>query len=708
MAHPLSVAFIWHMHQPPYRDLVSGECVMPWVRLHAAKDYVDMVARLEAFPTIHQTVNVVPSLLDQIEAYLPPTSQSDAFLDVSRKPAEALTDAERQFLLQWFFLANRERMIEPHARYRDLLAKRGGEIDPATLPDIQARFRTQDYLDLQVWFNLAWIDPALRRQDPNLLRLERKGGQFTEADKQRVLAAHQQLLARVIPLYRAAADRGQVELAASPYYHPILPLLCDVRSAHAALPQSSLPRQLFRHPEDARRQIQEGLARHAQAFGHPPAGMWPPEGSVSEAVAALALEAGIRWIATDEEILWRTLRAPRRAAALYRPHRLAQPQGELAMLFRDRELSDLIGFVYSRWDPRTAAEDFIRRLGRIQAEARNAPEPSLATVILDGENAWESYPDDGDAFLTALYGALAADPRFRCVTVSEFLASYPLAQTPPLPTLHSGSWINGDFATWIGHPEKNAAWDLLAEARDALQTPQGQQDAPPAAWQSLSAAEGSDWMWWFGDTHFSMQADEFDRLFRLHVANACRLAGAAVPEAATRPIRRPGQGSVTPPTDWIHPVIDGRDSSYYEWLFAGRIDALQRSGAIQRGESVLRRLQFGSDGAMAYLRLEVSRVALSQLGVWALQVSLGALSVRLAPGPDGAIRVAGADTAAVACACDAACELAVPLAALGVTAEQPTSLAITLLVEDRPVERAPAHDAYVITWAPAEAELRGW
>jgi len=733
MSSPLSIAFIWHMHQPYYRDLASGSCSMPWVRLHATKDYLDMVTRLDAFPAIHQTFNLVPSLLDQLEEYLPPASRSDVFLDLSRKPAAALDESERRFLLEWFFLANPERMIRPHPRYADLLAKRGarlqaglpaaptGQIGGAAQagrwPQLLKRFSTQDFLDLQVWFNLVWIDPWLRRQHPRLAALEAKGERFSEDEKRVVLDAHLELIGRVIPAYREAHARGAIELTTSPYYHPILPLLCDLREAKMALPDLPLPEAGYRHPEDARWQLQQAIARHRQAFGTLPKGLWPPEGSVSEAAIALAIEAGIGWLATDEGILWRTLKSPRNPSLLYRPHLVQRSQGRVAMVFRDRELSDLIGFTYSRWDARQAVEDFLKRLASIHH--RMAGRPALVPVILDGENAWESYPDDGHEFLTALYGALAHDARFRCVTVSEFLERHPPDPAESLPPLFSGSWIDANFATWAGHPEKNAAWTRLAEARHALEGRAQDDPSLQGAWRSFGAAEGSDWMWWFGDTHVSAQAEEFDRLFRLHLANGYQLAGVPIPDALKKPIRRPPSSVTEPPTALLHPTIDGRETSYYEWLFAGAIRLQHQSGAIQRSEQHLRGLRYGFDQTHHYLRLDFDPAFLTRRQPWGLLVSYAPdVSVRIEPAwpqelASGSlvlqVDLTGPVHAPVSAACARICEVAIPLAALGPSEQgRPLQLAVTLLEDGQPHEHYPEHGFFTLAPASAEREAHGW
>jgi len=701
---------VWHMHQPYYRDMATGACSMPWVRLHATKDYLDMLKRLDAFPTIHQTFNVVPSLLDQLEEYLPPRNLSDAFLELSRRPATELTSEEQRFVLQWFFMANLERMIKPYPRYHDLLAKRGLHVAEADWPRVQKRFSAQDYLDLQVWFNLAWIDPWLRSLDPELSQLEAKGARFTEEEKCCVLEAHLRLMAQVIPAYRDAASRGQIELAVSPYYHPILPLLCDVRSALVALPHLPMPHVAFRHPEDARWQLQEGLARHQAAFGAPALGVWPPEGSVSEEAAKLAIETGVQWIATDEAILWRTLKTSRSPSLLYRPHVLRRREGRAAIVFRDRELSDLIGFVYSQWDPQIAVDDFMRRLGEIHEQFRASPQPPLVSIILDGENAWECYHRDGHDFFTGLYTALSGDERFRCVTVSEFLRQFPPEQAEPLPELFSGSWIDANFSTWIGHQEKNAAWALLAQARHALSALGGREASRAAAWKSLGAAEGSDWMWWFGDTHFSAQADEFDRLFRMHLANAYRSADLPVPEALNAPIRRRLPPPLHEPTGSIHPTIDGRETSYYEWLYAGRIELTQQYATIQRGGQCLQRLLYGFDDAWYYLRLDLDRDTLAQLSGWSLELALSS-DVRIRVQPEQhAVRAQwlGSSQADVRAALDRVLELAIPRKALGLPPADKLRLSLVLLQAGEPLERYPSQGAFELAASAAHLEAHAW
>ena len=727
MAHPLYIAFVWHMHQPYYRDLATGECSMPWVRLHGIKDYLDMVALLEEFPNLHQTFNLVPSLIDQLEEYLDPANLSDTFLNLSRKPAAELTETDKRFILERFFMANWDHMVKPHARYHDLLAKRGTFMDEQAWPSVLKRFKPQDYLDLQVWFNLAWIDPWLRQQDPNLARLEEKGSGFTEAQKQHLLERQLDILKRIIPAYRAAQERGQVELTTSPYYHPIVPLLCDIRSAHVALPHLPMPETTFHHPEDARWHLQKALARHQAVFGQRPFGLWPPEGSVSEAVVQLALEEGLRWTATDEEILWRTLKIARSPSLLYRPHLVRRKGRTLAMVFRDRELSDLLGFVYSQWSPSLAIQDFLRRLEGIYQQFRTEKTPALVSIILDGENAWEFYPRDGHEFLRGLYQALAGDERFRVVTVSEFLAQFPLDDSPSLPELFAGSWIGGNFATWIGHPEKNTAWTYLAHLRQELAATKREAEpvkgAPERAWQSLYVAEGSDWMWWLGDTHSSAQDEEFDRLFRAHLANAYRFLGRDVPAWLQLPIKTTVIHPVYEPTATITPTLDGVETDYYEWLYAGQLDLRKHYAAIHRGTQLLHMLYYGFDQTQCYFRLDVDRHGLASLVRWRLVFDLPDRNARIVvhATPDAGVRASlsavpgtaqagrsGPQPQPLVCAYRRILELAVPKQLLALQPGGSVFLRLTLYHDEESLERYPAQGSFRVPVPPADFEARIW
>jgi alpha-amylase/alpha-mannosidase (GH57 family) len=624
------VAILWHMHQPFYEDLATGEHIMPWVRLHALKDYFGMVALLREFPKVRMTFNLVPSLLVQIEAFAN-ASARDRFLELGLKPAAQLTEDERTFVVANFFHAQRARMIDVYPRYAELFeqrerARRGGISGDLSAREQARVFDEASLRDLQVWQKLAWIDPMYLAEDPRVRALVKQDRGFSEEDKNTLRAVELELLQRVIPEYRAAADRGQVELSVSPFYHPILPLLCDTDVYLRNDPQARLPRQRFHHPEDAREQLTRAVTYFEKLFGRRPQGLWPSEGSVSDDMVPLAAEAGIRWMATDEIILARSLGRPlprsghdrlEHPELLYRPYRLATPHGDLACLFRDHALSDLIGFSYSNWSPHDAGRDLIDRLadaGRRYSE-RTGGEEATISVILDGENAWEHYEGGGRPFLRSLYQGLSEHAELRTVTMAEAAAG----PTERLRTLYPGSWVNGDFYIWIGHTDDRKAWGQLAEARDTY-TQCADSDSLDAgakarAFEEILIAEGSDWCWWYGDDHSSGHDLEFDDLFRRHLRNVYRLLRKPVPEElyVSNISSPPTQGAIVQPAGFVRPLIDGEVSNYFEWLGAGLVDGHDLAGTMHQADAPANRLvtalHFGFDLRRLFIRVDMARRA---------------------------------------------------------------------------------------------------
>ena len=603
------VAILWHMHQPYYEDLATGEHVLPWVRMHGLKDYFGMAALMREFPQMKLTFNLVPSLLVQLEAFAEERAR-DWHLELGLKAAAELTDRDRATMLSEFFHAPRGRMIDRYPRYTELLQKR----------DSGGGYTIQDFLDLQVWHKLAWVDPFYLDNDARVHRLVEKQRGFSEDDKRELRGVELEILRRVIPEYREAAERGQVELSTSPFYHPILPLLCDTDiylKTHAA---AGVPRPPFRHPEDAAEQLKRARQCHQRLFGHEPAGLWPSEGSVSDEAAELAAKAGFRWMATDEAILGRTIgRDFRRDEhgrleqpdALYRPYAVRVGSHEIGCLFRDHALSDLIGFVYAGWQAEAAAADFVNHLaeaGRRFSEYAGGEEATIS-VILDGENAWEHFEGGGRPFLRALYGMLDGHPDLRPVTMSE-------AAARPRRTINGifpGSWIDGNFFIWIGHGDDLRGWRQLREARQMFGRVSA--NANPAdreqAFKELLIAEGSDWFWWYGDDHSSDHDLEFDELFRRHLRNVYQMLGQPIPEElfATNISTSHVPLSVIHPVGLLSPVLDGRSSSYFEWLPAGRVETSVPSGTMtggERREPEVRALLFGFDLEHLYLRLDLS------------------------------------------------------------------------------------------------------
>ncbi len=592
------------MHQPYYKDNLTNEVSLPWVRLHGIKDYLDMVKILEDFPNVHQTFNFVPSLLEQIEDYN--KGNEDKFLKISRKKSADLNDQEKVFILLNFFMANWDTMVKPYSRYYDLLEKRGKFIAPGPMDKIIKRFKEQDFLDLVVWFNLSWFDPIYKEKDEALKNIVKKGTYFSEEEKNVVLDKQLEILKQIIPYYKKAQENGQIEITTTPYYHPILPLLCNQEAAKEALPDLHLPKNKFKHPEDAQKQLELAVQNYQHNFGLKPRGLWPAEGSVSEEIVPLLIKNGINWIATDEGILFRSIHKERLENLLYKPYQLKREEGIANIIFRDRILSDLIGFVYSNWPAEAAVNDFIKRLYEIKQRLKTKEENFLVSIILDGENAWEYYSNDGRDFLLGLYQKLNEGKNFKLVTVSEFLKESPPKDN--IEKLFAGSWINTNFAIWIGHEEKNTAWDYLSLARQDLaefeqRNPQ-KREAIEKAWQEIYIAEGSDWNWWYGPDHSSGNDEEFDRLFRKHLANVYTLLGDKIPGYLEQPIKVKDLIHQVEPTGLIKPIIDGKDTNYYEWLGAGYFDAAKTGGTMHQSQSLINRIWYGFDLKTIYLRVD--------------------------------------------------------------------------------------------------------
>ncbi len=598
------ICFVWHMHQPFYKDLATGEYQLPWTRMHALKDYYGMVKVLAGFPGVHQTFNLVPSMMVQIEDYAAGTAE-DPFLRCALKAAEQLTADEQSFILKYFFQANTGRMIYRYPRYAELHEKwLSAGVDEARARRV---FDAQSMRDLQVLSQLAWFDEEFLAHDAEVKSLVAKRRGYTLEDQALMGRKQQEICGKVIPVYREFAARGQIEISITPYYHPILPLLCDSNIASVSHPGVALPRR-FAYPQDAEEQIRRAHEYAKRKLGAAPPGMWPSEGSVSDQTLTIAADQGVKWMATDNGVLGATLGRIAGVAETYRPYVWRRNGREMRMIFRDHYLSDLIGFVYSRMEPEQAANHFLDRIRQNCRPIVNSGRDALVPVILDGENAWEHFHESGRDFLCRLYSKISADPGMSAVTVSEALEKF---KPEEIQRIHPGSWINANYDVWIGAEEDNTAWNLLLDARETyaqvVNSDAGSKLDPErvkVAFEELLIAEGSDWNWWYGPEHHSDNREEFDRLFRDHVAQVYRLLNLAPPEALSRPILRvPVAAFHQPPTGLIQPKIEGELSSYFEWLGAGIYRPDQRQGAMHGREFLAKELHYGSDGSALFLRL---------------------------------------------------------------------------------------------------------
>jgi alpha-amylase/alpha-mannosidase (GH57 family) len=536
------LALLWHQHQPLYRSLTSrdprGSIRLPWVRLHTLRDYVAMPMLVTAEPGARATFNLSPSLLLQVQHYL--DGATDRALELTRADAAALDDAERRELMATFFDADWRNQIEPHPRYRALFEARRAGTD----------FEVQDLRDLQMWANLAWFAVEYRQgavalptgQTVSVQHFVEQGAGFDRDDLEEMIGEQYKLLAAVVAAHADAAATRRVELSTNPFFHPILPLLIDTDAATIDRPGAARPLR-FAHPADAEAQLSSALAAHARWFGAAPRGLWPSEGAISPAALAMLARQRLTWIATDEGVLARSGRwgyDVTRPEVLYTPYRVEQGDAEVAVFFRDRQLSDAIGFALQRDpDPERAADAWVAML-RARVHTLPASGDHVVTVILDGENPWGGYLDDGHPFLRALYRRLASAADLEMVTFAEWidgapdrgLVPHPVAGLPTVHDVFAGSWIDEagsnpgvDHGTWIGEPEENEAWALLAATHRWLAA----RSAPAAAIEALHAAEGSDWTWWRGADQDSGQDPAFDALFRDHLASVYRLCGAEAP-----------------------------------------------------------------------------------------------------------------------------------------------------------------------------------
>ncbi|MBI5922486.1 MAG: glycoside hydrolase [Betaproteobacteria bacterium] len=544
MKPPLDLVFLWHMHQPDYRDHRQDELVLPWVYLHVIKDYTDMAAHLERHPQIRAVINFVPVLLEQIEDYVAQfeTGQfHDQLLQLLACPDfEQLSKAQRDFLLNTCFRSNHATMLAPfplYQRLHDLSLKLGGE-GQAGLDYLSGAY----FADLVTWYHLAWTGETERRRQPVLAQLMSKGQGYTLADRKALLTLIGEDIKSIIPRYRALAQRGQIEISCTPQTHPLAPLLIDFKVAREAQPEASLPATAA-YPGGRNRvmaQIEDARASHASRFGQPPVGMWPAEGAISTAYVQKLAAQGCRWIASGEGVLNASLRRANCAdsRAVFQPWQLARAPG-LTLFFRNEKLSDLIGFEYAKWHGQDAAQHFVAELEAIHA-ATPDNESAVVSIIMDGENAWEHYPYNGHFFFEDLYGLLEQHPDIRTTTYAELLAR---AKPPPvstLPELVAGSWVYGTLSTWIGDANKNRAWDLLCAAKQSYDLVMASERLSPQARTNAAAqlaiCESSDWFWWFGDYNPEVAVASFDRLFRRNLANLYYLLELSPPAHLDLPI----------------------------------------------------------------------------------------------------------------------------------------------------------------------------
>ncbi len=558
-ATKLNVVICWHMHQPHYRDGLDGNYRLPWVYLHAIKDYSDMVWHLENCPAAKVVVNFAPVLLEQLQDY---ETQMRSWLDSGQAMQDPLLNLlagvspipkdfdGREEIIEACQKAHAPTMINVLPHFREMLdmvkCRKGHNLlDKRCVTYLTEQY----YVDLLVWYHLAWMGVSLRQTDSRIVKLMGKKGDFTDEDKRNIIEVMADCIGSIIPRYRKLMEQGQIEISMTPYGHPIVPLLIDFKSMRDALPHAPAPEHKG-YPdgyERSRWHMRKGIEIYKENFGCKPDGVWLSEGAISSEAVGLLDEFDIKWTASGEGV-WRHSCETSKIdchdlnskKALYQPLKL--DKHECAMFFRDDGLSDMLGFQYKDWHPNDAAKDFAHHMQNIANFLGKDADKHVVSVILDGENAWEYYHDNACHFLNALYCELTEHPNVNMTTFSDALKNG--VETRQIDVLKAGSWVYGSFSTWIGDKDKNRGWDLLVEAKQCfdgvIESGKLTEEEMQAATEQLAICEGSDWFWWFGDYNPGGSVRDFDNLYRRHLTRLYDLLKQTPPESLAHPISHGG------------------------------------------------------------------------------------------------------------------------------------------------------------------------
>ncbi len=600
MNTPLRIAFLWHNHQPFYEK--DGELILPWVRLHAVKDYLDIPLLMNEFPEIIQNFNIVPSLFLQLYNYTQ-NKNYDIIQRLTNIPAEQLSDSEKQQIIRLFFLCNYDNLIKPHQRYQELYEKSKSSNPFYT-------FTNEDWRDLQVWYNLAWLGP-ISVKDSFAKRLIAKGANFTEEEKQVLLNLHNEIIAKITETLERFILLNQAEVSVSPYYHPILPLLIDSESAKQANPENKSVEPIFSYPNDAKKQINDAVDFYENVFNAKPNGMWPSEGSVSNETLELIADAGIKWIATDEGILASSEGNTDNNLSKFFPRKFKSNGKEVVMFFRDHILSDKIGFEYAKWNPHDAARDFVNILLSIKSGifnrfGENGLKNAVVPIILDGENCWEYYPNNGYDFLKALFSYITITPELKTIRFSDAVEDKSSTFQSPLTTIRAGSWIDANFNIWIKDDINIKAWSLLSSARKLFEElkPQLSDEIIAQITNEFMIAEGSDWFWWYSPNHTAENKSDFDVLFRWHLSRIYSLLDKKIPEEVLVPLNAESTQNIILPSDKISPKIDGIIDENGVWNKAGKVVLQKQFSTMHQNIGEETTIYFGNDADFIYFRID--------------------------------------------------------------------------------------------------------
>lgn len=616
MQKELSVAFVWHFHQPNYQTQPNGIRLMPWARLHAIKDYLDMVLILDKFPKIKLNFSIVPALIDAIEDYAH-NDGHDIHSKLTVTPVEELTDDDKLYILNYFFDANYETLISKNPRYNELYLKRYSHSE-ISIDD----FSLQDYADIMMLFNLVWFDPIWKNVYPELLKFEEKGKNYSLEDRQELIELNRTIIKQIIPTFKKYQDAGKIEILTSAYNHPIVPILINPNDLKTPSLKHSMPDCKVALMVDVKEQINLSIEKIANTFGKKPNGFWPSEHCISQKTLDVVANLGFKWAITDESVLANSLKKefvrdfrgcyedPYDVCSLYLYK--TKREKEINLVFRDSVIPNMITFEYPHHDNVLCANDLFDRIKTVHDKLKNSPDKKhLFTIAMDGENSWDSYEKDGSIFLERLYSLINDDKSIKTVLISDYVEEN--KQTEKLlKKVKSGSWVNQEFQLWIAEPTKNLAWQYLVQARndikEAEKSGRYSKEQIKAAKYEIYIAEGSDWFWWYGEPNNSGQDHIFDFLFREHLKNVYEILEKSVPSYLEMPLISFMGKPLKNPKRLIKPLINGYSKGNDEWLSAGCIDI--PDGPIIQQNKVFDRIYFGSDEKNLYLRFDVNKYLL--------------------------------------------------------------------------------------------------
>ena len=690
----LYISFLWHFHQPFYKDFSKDTYLLPWVRLHLTKNY-HMMGKLIDREDVKVTFNFTPCLVEQIIDYVNKDTD-DLFVNLSFKPPASLNEEEKIFILKNFFKVNWDKVIKKNPRYSELFFKRGYSFDKEKNYEVIKSFSDQDFLDLQILFNLSWISEISLREDEELKRLKDKGEKFTEKEKLSLLKKQESLIEESIPMFKELYRNGKIEISTSPYSHPIMPLIISTDIAKRCQ-NTPLPSPPFSRTEDLNLQLKEGKEFIERTFETEVSGLWPSEGAVSREIVPLITKQGFRWFATDEIILYKSKKITKRRD-LYKPYRL----GKVNVIFRDHTLSDLIGFTYSSMKTEDAVNDFMSRVRYIRD---NLSEDGALFIILDGENAWEFYPGSGIDFLSNIYRNLKKEEGIELITVSEAVSK---VKSEELETISTGSWIEGNFRVWIGEEEDNISWKYLKHVRDDFE--EFTQEEKKKAKKAMFAAEGSDWNWWYGNEHQKTTHFEFDSLYRRHLMSVYEINNKKPPDFLFNSILRGEEMLIQIEPKWlIKPLIDGKDTDFFEWVNGGLWKGEASDGAMVISEPIIELIKFGFDMENIYFLVKFSNTGLSFKN-FSLEINLrgehGRKRKIVFSKEDDNLKLESEIPAVWEF--DKVLEVKIPFLDLGFVRGEKVSFMVLFYVEDKVLARLPQRGRLMFTLPDDYYECKNW